>query len=107
MASPTQQQKPVFRLGLWWLLFAVASFALSLFFQAFREFTVTPTQQTFISLVASVVFVVCLTLILVYDGYVKERFKGNVIQPFAPFDWLIARQYGMLPDGGDADAPVH
>jgi glucan phosphoethanolaminetransferase (alkaline phosphatase superfamily) len=76
----------------WWIAFGVATQVLASFFTAFRDFTLVPSVSTGLQL-AVVVVMVALTLgFMVYDGYVKEREKGTIQKPFAPFEHLYQRQ---------------
>jgi hypothetical protein len=79
--------------GLWWMVFGIATFALSIAFQTFRVFTLTPTLDTGLKLVAAVLLLIAVLLVLLYDSYVKEKGKGNIHHPFKLFEWVYARQF--------------
>ena len=84
-----------FGTGMWWLVFVVASYALSLFFQTFKMFTLQPTVQHMIEWLAAIAFALLSFGILLYDTYAKEKAKGNLYNTFSPFEWVYARQYAQ------------
>ncbi len=81
---------------LWWGVFAGATYAFSLLLQAFKAYTLTPTFSHGLGLAGAVSFVILALLALVYDSYAKEKVKGNVMKPFALFEWLFSIQYKEL-----------
>jgi glucan phosphoethanolaminetransferase (alkaline phosphatase superfamily) len=85
-----------FGTGLWWLVFVVASYALSLFFQTFKMFTLQPTAQHLLEWLAAIAFALASFAVLLYDTYAKEKAKGNLYNQFPPFEWVYARQYSQI-----------
>lgn len=74
--------------SLWWGAFLAATFILSLCFQAFKEFTLTPDVFHGLLLLGALLLLLGVMLLLVIDGYLKERQKGNIQRPVALFEWI-------------------
>jgi hypothetical protein len=98
MAAARQSGTVGFAPPLWWAIFALATVGLSLFFQTFKIFTLTPSWSTGLPLLAATALVFLTMVLLIYDGYAKEKAKGKVLKPFAPFEWLYARLHEQGED---------
>lgn len=78
-------KKPLSR-PLWWVFFALASFILSLCFQAFKVFTMTPNWLTGLSWLGVIALLVLCTGVLLYDSYVDDRQQGKIKHPVRFFE---------------------
>jgi hypothetical protein len=88
--QPTQ--KPLSRL-MWWICFLVASFVMSLCFQTFKAFTLTPNWSNGLIWLLSLLIMAQVTLVLVYDSYVLEKRRGRVQKPIQLFEWLLRKRF--------------
>jgi len=87
--SPSVGLQPVY----WWLTLGVASICLSHFFNAFKVFTLAPHWLTGLNLLVMTSLTLGAMVVLIYDGYAKEKAKGKVVRLFTPFEWLYQKQY--------------
>ncbi|MBX2860493.1 MAG: hypothetical protein KTR14_04620 [Vampirovibrio sp.] len=79
---------------LWWVVFGLSTYGLSLFFQTFKTFTVTPTDMNGLALLGAIAFLAVTFLVLMFDGYVKEKIKGKIQREFGPFEALYRKLNG-------------
>lgn len=96
-------QKPLCR-SAWWVLFLLATYTMSLWFQTFKAFTRTPSVAHGLLWLGVMAFLLLLLTILAYDSYVQEKVKGRVQKSLPPFDWLIERRF-LLPSGSFVRRP--
>ncbi len=92
--NPVQRplNKPV-----WWVVFALSTVLMSLWFKTFKSFTVVPNFTTgALNLAVTAVLIVAVGT-LIYDSYVQEAQKGRILKPFAPFEWMIRRHFLIRP----------
>jgi len=93
MAEQTSNQKPLSK-ALWWVYFAIATFVMSLCFQAFRVFTLEPNWETGLELVGVIALLGLVTVILMYDSYINERQQGKVHHSIWLFERIAQMQKG-------------
>jgi glucan phosphoethanolaminetransferase (alkaline phosphatase superfamily) len=101
------QQNPVTRIftkPLWWMFFLTATFLMSLWFRAFKIFTVHPNWSTGISLLLVMLLLFVNIAILAYDSYLHEKSKGNIHKPIRFFEWLSNRRFLMFSHVSSKDA---
>lgn len=96
MVEQTNFQKPL-STPLWWAFFALATFIMSLCFQAFKVFTVDPTWLTGLEFIGVMALLVFVTAVLIYDSYVNERQQGKVQRPVRLFERIAQWQHFSLP----------
>ena len=84
--------KPLTR-TLWWILFAAATYGMSLWFQTFKTFTLTPTWPTALPWMAVNFLLFLLLGTLIYDSYVQEKCRGHIQKPLRLFEWLMRKQF--------------
>lgn len=92
MTRMAPQNKPLSR-GLWWGMFAAATFILSLCFQAFKTFTLSPTLANGLGWMGMLALLGLTLLVLMYDSYVNERNQGKIKHPLRLFEWIYRKQY--------------
>ena len=78
----------------WWLFFGIATWVMSLWFDASRAFFAAPGWQSAMTLGLCMVMLVLAMGVMMYDSYVKHRSAGKVIHPVKPFEWFYQRQFG-------------
>lgn len=83
--------------SLWWMVFLADTVTLSMVFQHFKTFTVTPSLTNGGWLLLSTAALLAFTGALVYDGYAKEKEKGALKNPFKLFDWVYTQQTSSTP----------
>lgn len=77
---------------LWWILFAADAILMSWFLQCFKTFTTAAsTTDGMMLAVATFCFFACTTA-LIYDGYAREKEKGQVKNTVALFERFYAAQ---------------
>ena len=96
MTQNGSQQKPLSTLQ-WWVCFALDTYVLSLCFQQFRVFTVTPDWPNGGLMLGVLALLLMIMALLGYDSYIGEKRKGNVEKNIAAFDWLDDK--GFLTGG--------
>ena len=84
--------KPLTR-GLWWAVFLAATFILSLCFQTFKTFTLTPTLENGLVWAGMLGLLGVTLAVLMYDSYANERNQGKIQHPLALFEWIYRKQY--------------
>jgi hypothetical protein len=82
---------------LWWALFLVATYLMSLWFQTFKTFTLTPILSTGFAWLLVMGLLTVVIMILAYDSYVQEKGKGRIEKPARLFEWMIARRVLFPP----------
>ena len=92
LAATETPQKPLSRLA-WWLLFGVATYLMSLWFQTFKLFTLTPSLPNGLQWLGVMAALSGVVGLMVYDSYVVEARKGEIRKPFRPFEWMIQRRF--------------
>jgi hypothetical protein len=85
-------QRPFAR-PVWWTLFLLATFFMSLWFQTFKTFTLTPTLQTGLTWLVVMAVLVAIVTLMIYDSYVYEWQKGQIQKPMALFEWMIRQRF--------------
>lgn len=85
----------------WWSVFILATVSLSLCFQTFKAFTLHPSLNTGLPLLGALALMLGAMILLIYDGYAKDKAKGKVVKVFPPFEWLFSHQAGKADDEGD------
>ncbi|MEM0951641.1 MAG: hypothetical protein AAGI66_05800 [Cyanobacteria bacterium P01_H01_bin.74] len=98
----TTLKKPLGKL-LWFVLFILGTYLMSLCFQAFRVFTLTPNIQNAAFLLLALLFTSQVLFVMIYDSYIHEKQKGNVYKPIALFEWLITKNF---MNASKADKPL-
>lgn len=88
-----QMPKKPLSVVLWWLCFGISTYVMSLWFQAFRDFTETPSMQNGLNWLGVLALLLLTVSILLYDSYAQERNRGRVAHPVRVFEWLYRRQY--------------
>jgi hypothetical protein len=73
----------------WWVVFGLATFVMSLGFQAFRDFTVTPTLRNGCIWLGVMLLLALLLTVLIFDSYVQEKARGKVERSIRLFDWMM------------------
>jgi hypothetical protein len=86
------KQKPLSRF-VWWMLFLVGTYVMSLCFERFRVFTLTPTVQNGAWLFFVLLMMFHVLFVMVYDSYVQEKISGRIQKPFQLFEWLIQKRF--------------
>jgi hypothetical protein len=81
--------------GMWWLLFAAATYMASLGFQTFKTFTLVPSLTNGLVWLGVLLILGLLVGILAYDSYAQERLRGQVQRPVRLFDRLMERNFLM------------
>jgi len=99
-ANAARRRKPLSTLQ-WWICFGLATYVLSLCFQQFRVFTVTPNWATGGAWLAVIALLALIMLLLGYDSYIHEKRGGKVRNAIPMFDWLEAK--GFLTGGNHHD----
>lgn len=97
------EQKPLKPLA-WWLVFALATYIMSLWFQTFRVFTLSPTLHNGLIWVGVMLLLVLTVAVLVYDIYIQEKSRGHIAKPVPLFDWMAEKRFLLksnLHDKGD------
>jgi len=96
-AEPSESlQKPLSRLA-WWAYFLVASFVMSLWFEASRTLSASLSWLNGLHLLAVTLLLAMILLVLVYDSYVQEKSRGRIHHPMRLFEWLIQRRFLLSP----------
>jgi hypothetical protein len=109
MNAPTHEQPPVIPLNrfFWWAVFLLDTVALSWFLHWFKAFTLAPNWEHGGMLLAVTLLLVGSFMILLYDGYAKEKSRGTLGRRFSPFErvyaWQLARLEKMEQSEGDSD----
>lgn len=85
-------QKPL-RRPVWWAMFLVATYTMSLWFQTFKVFTKVPSVATALPWLGVMALLIAVLGLLAYDSYVQEKAKGTIQKPARLFEWLIARRF--------------
>ena len=87
-----QSNKPLGR-AMWWLLFAMASYITSLWFQTFRTFTLTPSLGNGLLWLFVMFLLAQVVLVLIYDSYVLEKSRGRIEKPIRLFEWMMRKRF--------------
>jgi glucan phosphoethanolaminetransferase (alkaline phosphatase superfamily) len=87
-----QAEKPLSR-GMWVLLFLVASFIMSLWFQTFKTFTLVPTLGNAMLWLFVMFLLAQVVIVLIYDSYVLEKSRGRIQKPIRLFEWMIRKRF--------------
>ena len=95
----SQEQKTLSR-WIWWTVFLIGTFSLSLTFRAFKVFTLTPTLENGLALLGILFILGAALLVMLYDSYATEKAKGNIHHPFRFFEWVYERQQANKLNGG-------
>lgn len=90
-SAPT---KPLAR-WMWWAIFILATYVMSLWFDASRAMFMAPGGETALVLLLMTGLLFAILVVLMYDSYVQERLNGKIHVPIRPFEWLISKQYGQ------------
>lgn len=82
---------------LWWVAFLAATYLMSLWFQTFKVFTLTPNLMNGLSWLAVMGVLLLVIAVMTYDSYVQERLKGRIQKPARLFEWLIQKRFLLPP----------
>lgn len=77
----------------WWLLFLVSTYLMSLFFQAFKVFTLVPVLKNAFLCFLVVFLLFQVLLLLIYDSYVHEKSQGKILKPVRFLEWMINKRF--------------
>lgn len=97
--NKTPSARPLHR-AVWWGLFLVATYVMSLWFQAFRVFTVAPTLENALGVLAVMAMLGLVLSVLVYDSYVHEKNQGKIAKTIRLFEWLYEKRF-LMPRTGE------
>ncbi len=97
VTAPPSVARPLTPLQ-WWVVFGLDTIVVSLAFQAFRDFTISPAISTGIELFAVVFMVIILSGMLGYDSYAGAKLQQQVVNHVPVFEWLFKKQYRLKPD---------
>ncbi|HEY9686291.1 MAG TPA: hypothetical protein V6C52_04875 [Coleofasciculaceae cyanobacterium] len=93
MSKPSQSmEKPLTR-PMWWGLFLAATYVMSLWFQTFKVFTVTPTLTNGLGWLGVNLLLLLIVMTLIYDSYVQEKGRGRIEKPIRLFEWMHRRAF--------------
>ncbi len=92
MTASTPKKQPLHPI-LWWVLFGVATFQLSLCLQSSRAFFLDTNWGNGLHLLGMIALLGLVMGVLMYDSYVKEKHQGKIQRPIRLFEWLYQRQY--------------
>jgi hypothetical protein len=84
--------KPLGR-GMWWTLFLMASFIMSLCFRTFKTFTLVPSLGNGLLWGLALFLLAQVVLVLVYDSYVLEKSRGRIQRPIRLFEWMLRKRF--------------
>jgi hypothetical protein len=91
MKQPAMGPYRSFSKPVWWLLFLGSTYVLSLAFQTFRTFTVTPDWPNGLAFAGAIAALLVLMAVMLFDSYAKEKQLGNIHHPIRLFEWLYER----------------
>lgn len=91
-AHDKDTHKPLNR-GLWWALFLMASFIMSLCFQTFKTFTLIPSLNNGLLWGLAMLMLAQVVIVLIYDSYVLEKSRGRIQKPVRLFEWMMRRRF--------------
>lgn len=82
----------------WWAFFLLATYLMSLWFQTFRIFTLTPSLINGAAWFGVMILLGMVVMVLVYDSYVHEKNRDRVQKPVRIFEWLMAKGFLLKGD---------
>jgi len=91
-ADSRNVRKPLGR-ALWWMLFLLASFIMSLCFQSFKTFTLVPSLNNGLLWILAMVLLAQVVVVLIYDSYVLEKNRGRIQKPIRLFEWMMQKRF--------------
>lgn len=98
MMAEQKQIRPL-ATWMWWGFFILATWVMSLWFDASRAFFAEPGWERALEWAAVMGLLFMVMLVLMYDSYVKEKTRGKVHRPVRLFEWIYERQYGDRSGG--------
>lgn len=97
MEHSSQPSKPLKRIH-WWACFILATYLMSLWFQTFKAFTLTPTLGNGLIWLGVMLLLTLIVMVLTYDSYVQEKSRDRVQKPIRVFEWLMAKRFLLKGD---------
>lgn len=95
--SAPQAVKPLNKIQ-WWACFLVATYLMSLWFQASRAFFQATSLSQGITWFAVSMPLGMVLLVLIYDSYVQEKNRNHVQKSIRIFEWLMAKRFLLKGD---------
>jgi hypothetical protein len=85
-------EKPLNRV-MWWMLFLVATYVMSLWFQTFKAFTLVPSLTNGLIWLLVMFLLTQVLIVLAYDSYVLEKGRGRIEKPVRLFEWMMQKRF--------------
>ena len=87
-----KKQVPTLNTPMWWVMFILTTVLLSSTVEQFKAFTLVPEMASGLKLAMLVLALLLVLTVIMYDSYVKEKLKGEVVRPIKLFERLYALQ---------------